>query len=219
MEKVGARTHTPQQLIEGLSRQLEAPLPGLSAQRRMAPYPRRLQPEPGTQPRHSAVLIPLYPAEGHIHVIFTVRAATLNHHSSEISFPGGTREASDPTLENTALREVAEEIALPPAHVTLLGALTPLYIPPSHNLVQPFVGWIAAPPPLHANPAEVAAILQLPLARFLEPEAVQHRTWLWKGERLQVPCYQIDTHCIWGATAMIFSELLTLISRNGTESA
>jgi len=194
-------------------------LPGKEAQRKMAPPLRSLDPEPGITPRPSAVLIPLLADQEQLSVILTVRQSSLNHHSSEISFPGGASEPDDANLVQTALREADEEIALTKESIEITGALTPLYIPPSHYLVHPVVGWISKKPRLRANPAEVDRILEVPIELLLKPETIQQQVWVHEGKQKTAPCYKVDGHCIWGATAMILSELLTLICRatEGTE--
>ena len=197
-------------------------LPGAAAQRRMAPLNRTLTPEPDVTPRQSAILMPLYPSDGEaederaraikIEVLFTLRAQALDHHSSEISFPGGGAERGDVTLRQTALREVAEELAIPPDAIHILGELTPLYIPPSRNLVHPFVGWMPALPPLAPDPREVAEVLRVPLAHLLDPQNIGTYVWRHNGRMYTAPTYQIDHRDpIWGATAMMLSELLALI--------
>ncbi len=195
-------------------------LPGAAAQRRMAPSNRTLIPEPGVNPRQSAILMLLYPSGGEgaqkveIEMLFTVRAPTLGHHSGEISFPGGGVECVDDTLRQTALREVEEELGIPPDVIRILGELTPLYIPPSRNLVHPFVGWMPALPPLDPDPIEVAEVLRVPLAHLLDPRNIGAYAWRYNGQMHTAPCYQIDHRDpIWGATAMMLSELLTVIEK------
>lgn len=209
-------------LIEDLARILATTaledLPGAAAQRRMAPSNRTLIPEPGVNPRQSAILMLLYPSGGEdereIEMLFTVRAPTLGHHGGEISFPGGGAEYGDDTLRQTALREVEEELGIPPAAIRILGKLTSLYIPPSRNLVHPFAGWMPALPPLASDPREVAEVLRVPLAYLLDPRNIGAYVWRHNGRMSTAPCYQIDHRDpIWGATAMMLSELLALIEK------
>jgi 8-oxo-dGTP pyrophosphatase MutT (NUDIX family) len=193
-------------------------LPGAAAQRRMAPSNRTLIPEPGVNPRQSAILMLLYPSGGEdereIEMLFTVRAPTLGHHSGEISFPGGGAECVDDTLRETALREVEEELGIPPDSIHILGELTPLYIPPSRNLVHPFVGWMPSLPPLDPDPIEVAEVLRVSLAHLLDPQNIDSYVWRHNGRMFTAPSYQIDHRDpIWGATAMMLSELLTVIEK------
>ncbi len=216
------RIHNAPALIEDLAQVLATTnledFPGAAAQRRMAPSNRALTPEPGVTPRQSAILMPLYPSgegrEIEVEVLFTLRAQALNHHSSEISFPGGGAEYGDDTLRQTALREVEEELGIPPDAIRILGELTPLYIPPSRNLVHPFVGWMPALPPLDPDPVEVAEVLRASLAHLLDPQNSGAYVWRHNGRMRSAPCYQIDhREPVWGATAMMLSELLALIEK------
>ncbi len=209
--------HDPERFVALLREALQRPLPGLEAQRAMAPRHRRLTPEAGVVPRTAAVLVPLFPDDEGVSLLLTRRAATLRHHGGEISFPGGGWEEGDTTLAATALREAQEEIGLPGSSVDLLGSLTPLYVPPSRNCVHPFVGWIGQLPPLRYNRAEVAQLLRVPLVACLRPNARQERTWWRDGRRYQAPGYGVNGFYIWGATAMVLSELLAVIRRIGEE--
>jgi len=222
MSPVQMRLRNAPAIIEELAHVLVtmhlADLPGAAAQRRMAPSNRTLTPEPGVTPRQSAILMPLYPSGGErkieVEVLFTLRAQALDHHSSEISFPGGGAERGDATLRQTALREVEEELGIPPDAIHILGKLTPLYIPPSRNLVHPFVGWMPTLPPLDPDPIEVAEVLWAPLAHLLDPQNIGAYVWRHNGRMSTAPSYQIDHRDpIWGATAMMLSELLTVIEK------
>lgn len=187
------------------------PLPGRPAQLLMAPKPRRFEPEPGVLPRPAAVLLSLFAQSGQIHIILIKRKLELHHHAGEISFPGGITEQQDADAIQTALREAHEEIGLAPETVEVLGLLTPLYIQPSQNMVQPVVGWLKHPPRLTPNPAEVALILQPPLMLFLQADTLQWQTQRRNGQTITIPGYQVGSEYVWGATAMILSELLSLL--------
>ena len=190
---------------------LQLPLPGRQAQQLMAPAPRRYDPEPGTTPRRSAVLLLLYPSASTIYIVMIKRRETHNHHAGEISFPGGAVEAQDSDIVATALREAYEEIGAPAESIDVLGLLTPLYIEPSDNLVQPVVGWLNALPNLKPQPAEVAQILSTPLTHFMRIETLRWQTLQQNGRTLTFPSYMLAEDYVWGATAMILSEMLSLI--------
>lgn len=201
----------PEHFKERLNRRLEGSLPGREAQKQLAPHPRHLTPPPDKVPRQSAVLIPLLAYREEVHLLLTVRTTTLNHHGGEVSFPGGAMELGDADLFQTALREAQEEIGLEPDAVTLLGQLTDLYIPPSNNLVHPFVGWLADVALLQANPLEVERIFCVPLRFLLNIENRQQEQWKLHGQTLSVPFYRVNGDKIWGATAMMLGELLVLV--------
>ncbi len=140
-------------------------------------------------------------------LLFTRRAVHLNTHGGQVAFPGGKREASDPDLLFTALRESEEEIALPPRRVNLLGRLSDVVS--LHGLrVTPWVGLIPPDLPLAADPNELDAIFEVPLALFLED--CRHHTDVipMNGRPLYVPNYHVDGQVIWGLSAMMLVELL-----------
>lgn len=184
----------------------------------MAPVPRQLDPPPGEALRESAVLIPLFLRQGEITVLLIERQQHLSYHAGEIGFPGGGREPQDATLIETALREAQEEIGIASAGIEILGELTPLYIPPSRHFVHPYVGWLNGTAQVRGNPGEVNAILEVPLCALVQPDAMRRQTWIRNGRTLMVPFFEYQQHQIWGATAMILSEMLALIRQSSKDS-
>ncbi|MBN1486507.1 MAG: CoA pyrophosphatase, partial [Anaerolineae bacterium] len=198
--------------IKKLKQALTQPLPGPKAQLEMAPQNLDLRLKPGVTPRKAAVLALLYPTkEQNLNLIFTQRTRTLHHHSGEICFPGGAVELTDRSLAYAALRETNEEIGIPAEQIEILGQITPLYIPPSKNLVYPFIGWTPILPQLHRNPDEVEKILHISLKTLLDPQIVTCYYKISLGQKCEILSYQVNGAAIWGATGMILSELLTII--------
>jgi len=163
----------------------------------------------GKDCREAGVLILLFPDGTTPQIVLTVRRDHLPDHAGQISFPGGQREPGE-SLRETALREAHEEVNLDPDRVEVLGALTPLYIPPSNYCVHPFVGAASEPPPLRPTDAEVGTILRVPLPHLLAPTTRTWETWTLHGNEVDVPFFDVDGHTVWGATAMMLAELLAL---------
>jgi 8-oxo-dGTP pyrophosphatase MutT (NUDIX family) len=160
--------------------------------------------------KEAAVLVPLFlDAAGALHVVFTERRADLRRHAGEISFPGGRRDAEDPGLPETALREAHEEIGLPPGAVELLGALQPTPTFVTDYAIYPFVGLIEPGLEWVLQEREVAQVLELPL------EAVRagygRRRLVRRGMPFRTDTYETGGHLIWGATARIVADLLDRI--------
>jgi len=199
--------------IELVRAALRGLLPGLEAQITMAPRPRPFSPPPGVKARQAGVLLLLYPMHGVLHLVLTVRTASLNHHSGQISLPGGGWEEEDASFQATALREAQEEIGIVTDTLELLGSLTPLYVPPSHNIVHPFVAHTPQRPAFQPDPQEVAELLEVPLRLLLDPATRREEDWMWRGEPLHVPFYAVGEHKVWGATAIILAEFLELVKR------
>ena len=199
-----------------LEKRLQLPLPGRSAQLKMSSLA-RMQELVRLFPSHdaiqSSVLILLYPAEGKTRLVLMLRPEYGGVHSGQISLPGGKYEDTDDSLTFTALREAKEEIGIDPGQVQILGQLTEMYIPPSNFMVNPVVGYQANRPEFHADPKEVAMIIEVNLDDLLDKKNIMMKKMNTRfGISLKVPSYFIDGNIIWGATAMILSEFTTLVA-------
>ena len=163
-------------------------------------------------PMQSAVLICLYPHENSIYTVLMLRPSEQGAHSDQVSFPGGRFEEADQTLEATALRETREELGIKSASLEIMGKLTPVFIPVSNYLVHPFVAASLHRPQFSLNRFEVKQIIEEEVGTLLN-EAIKGRgafvsALRWK---IEAPYYEVQQHKIWGATAMILSELETII--------
>jgi 8-oxo-dGTP pyrophosphatase MutT (NUDIX family) len=172
-------------------------------------------PPPGKAGRAAAVLVLLYPdGDGVARVVLTERASRDGHHSGEVSFPGGKAEPDDADLAATALREAAEEIALDTAGaaVRVVGLLDRFWIPVSDFEVTPVIAVADRRPLLRPSPAEVARIVEPPVARFL-PDAPIEMVERMVGEwPLRYGAYEVDGLSVWGATARILSQLGAILA-------
>lgn len=169
----------------------------------------RIQPHdrPG---RPAAVLVLLYPDEaGLARVVLTERTTRDGHHSGEVSFPGGKSEPDDADLVATALREAAEEVALDADAIGLrvVGLLEPFWIPVSDYAVTPVVALADRRPVLAPAPAEVARIVEPPIARFLPGAPIEIVERTVGGWPLRYGAYDVEGLSVWGATARILSQL------------
>jgi 8-oxo-dGTP pyrophosphatase MutT (NUDIX family) len=129
-----------------------------------------------------------------------------------MSFPGGAWEKKDGSLEITALRETREELGIT-GEITLLGSLTELYIPVSNFLVTPFVGWTNRKPEFDPDPSEVQYVIETTLEELSDPGNQDAETMFRHGQTIIAPYFRIGNEKIWGATAMMVSELLQLAAR------
>jgi 8-oxo-dGTP pyrophosphatase MutT (NUDIX family) len=162
--------------------------------------------------RLAAVLAPLYVRDGVPHLLLTRRAYTLSTHRGEISFPGGSRDPVDASLRETALREAYEELAIEPALVRVLGALPPVTATVSNFAVAPYLGWLPEGlPPLLPNPAEVAEVIEAPLAALAEPAIFHEERWSRGSLAHTVYFYDFGPYRVWGLTGRILHTLLALL--------
>jgi len=173
-------------------------------------------PPVGRAGRPAGVLVLLHPGDdGEARVILTERASRDGHHSGEVSFPGGKAELGDTDIAATALREAAEEVGLDAlaAGVRIVGLLERFSIPVSDFEVTPVVAIATRRPALTPSPAEVARIVEPPIARFLPgaPITIVERTI--RDWPLRYGAYDIDGLSVWGATARILSQLGAILAR------
>jgi 8-oxo-dGTP pyrophosphatase MutT (NUDIX family) len=201
--------------INALQLKINQGLPGEKAQYKMAPRIRKsmqhyLKQKPAY--KNSSVLILIYPKNNEWHIVLTERNVYPGTHSGQISLPGGQFEKQDQKLENTALRETEEEIGVSGSDITLLGALSKLYIPPSNFMVFPFVGYLNYQPVFKPDPGEVQSIIEIDVNSLQNPELKKEKPLkLSTGQIIQTPYFDIQGHTVWGATAMILSEFAELI--------
>lgn len=188
------------------------------AHKKMAPVERVFAfPEdnfPEISPRKAAVMMLFYPKNDQTHLVLILRNSYSGVHSSQIAFPGGKVELDDESLAHTALRETHEEIGIHPDQIKVIKAFTEIYIPPSNFLVAPFLGISHTELTFTEQIEEVAGIIELPLNELLKDETVVIRQMDTSyGENIDVPTFKIEEHFVWGATAMMLSELKEVLKK------
>lgn len=161
--------------------------------------------------KQSAVLVPIIRRESGHTVLLTLRADTLRHHKSEISFPGGRRDPGDASFAAAALREAKEEVGLPPEFVELLGYLDD-YPTLTGYRITPVVGLVTADFTLRIDPLEVAETFEVPLAHVLGADHFQRKTIRRGGINVPYLELRFGDHAIWGATAGILWNLRERLS-------
>jgi 8-oxo-dGTP pyrophosphatase MutT (NUDIX family) len=190
-------------------------LPGPEAQDRMSSRSRLsieeyLQRNPDY--RTSAVMLLLFPSGDFISSLLIERPSYEGVHSGQLALPGGRSEETDEDLLHTAIRETFEEVGVNVKREQVLGALTPIYIPPSRFLVHPFIAFLDERPEFIPDEREVESLLEVNLSLFLDEEVKQRRR-ITVGDNmfLEAPCYVIGDKILWGATAMMFSEMESIL--------
>lgn len=197
---------------EDLRRRLQKPLPGEMAHQKMASTARyRLGVKPNERTRRSAILICFYPYQHSIYLPLILRPQYDGVHAGQMAFPGGRMERIDENLTRTALREAQEEVGIRVSDVKVLGLLTELYIPPSNFYVQPVVGVLPYRPDFYPDPREVEAVVEVDLNTLLDETIVGDSQIEVRGLLVDAPFYQIQGYRVWGATAMMISELLMVL--------
>lgn len=159
--------------------------------------------------RPASVLLPFYPSPDGVRLILTRRTEALPSHRGEISFPGGRREEGE-TPEEAALREAREEVGIEPSAVALLGELDEVWSVGGY-LVRPFVGWLEEPPMLRPDPGEIAAIIEAPLHRLMDPGIHRVEQISARGRDFPVHYYDLDGEVIWGLTGGLVHRVVALL--------
>lgn len=181
--------------------------------RSAVPPQRRGRPSPvkelGASP--SAVLVPLYEHDDEPHVVLTRRSQSLRTHKGEVSFPGGRADPGETYVE-AALREAHEEVRLDPASVEPLGELDHLTTVTRKAYIVPVVGLIHGRPELERNPAEVDAVLHVPLSELMSPEVFREERWGHGESSRPVYFFELVGDTVWGATAALLRQLLALLT-------
>ncbi|MCF6132365.1 NUDIX hydrolase [Flavobacterium wongokense] len=159
-------------------------------------------------PKKAAVMMLFYPKKFQTHLALILRTSYNGVHSSQIAFPGGKVELEDFDLKQTALRETHEEIGVHPNSINVIRAFTEVYIPPSNYMVYPFLGYSHEELEFVLQEDEVAGMLEFPLADFLDDGILKTNPIKTSyADTIDVPGFQVNEHFIWGATAMMLSEL------------
>lgn len=209
-----------EEFITDIRTALRRPLPGTKAQFKMAPYERVLKAFAdkiiGKQRKESAVLCLFYPKNGEVYFTLILRNTYKGVHSAQVGFPGGKTEEVDRSLEETALRETEEEVGVNKQSIKVLGKLTDVFIPPSGYHVYPFVGYTNDAPQFIPDPKEVSKIIETPLRILMDESIVGRKKIAVSAIKIKVnyPFFDIQGETVWGATAMMLSELKELVKRD-----
>lgn len=196
-----------------LNQIVDAPLPGSKAHYKLAPVNREkldISKLDISKVKRAAVAALFFNLNDSPHLVLTLRNTYPGVHSGQISFPGGKKEEGDQNFKETALRETCEEIGIAKSQITLHRDLSELYIPPSNFLVQPFLGTIDSYPQFIAEEKEVNKILKLDFNKFLDYGSIRDSSIDMGKYSMKVPAFSIEEYTIWGATAMMISELREL---------
>ena len=214
----GIRTPLYKDFIENLQKAFDHPLPGEEAQYRMAPYERTLREEAmrsNSNPTPGAVLILIYPVNGVPHTILMLRTSYDGVHSSQVSFPGGKKDPDDESLKHTALREAKEEVGVSGAEVEVMGKLSQVFIPPSGFLATPFIGYVKEKPQFRPDPKEVDTLIEVEVSHITDERIVKKTDIRLHAQNITItaPYFDIQGHVVWGATAMMLSELKEILKK------
>ena len=192
-------------------------LPGEAIQLKMAPIERLIELKTKARElntaRRAGVLALFYPnSNKEACLILILRKTYKGVHSAQIGFPGGKVEQEDINIEATALRETEEEVGVSRDTVSVLKELTEIYIPPSNFFVQPFIAITSKTPNFIAQEDEVEELIEVPLSHFMDDAILTTKILSTSyANNIKVPAFLLNGHTVWGATAMMLSEVRELL--------
>ncbi len=161
-----------------------------------------------SNPKKASILMLFYPKNNKTHMVLILRAFYKGVHSSQIAFPGGKVEFFDANYRATALRETHEEIGIPSEKIEIIKDFTSIFIPPSNFMVFPFLGYCSEEIIFKIDPKEVSGTIELPIDLFLDDRILTSQIISTSYmDFMEVPGFKIEHNFVWGATAMILSEL------------
>jgi 8-oxo-dGTP pyrophosphatase MutT (NUDIX family) len=163
-----------------------------------------------TKSRPAAVLIPIFFKDDQAHLLFTKRTDYVEHHKGQISFPGGSRDAEDSSLEITALRETEEEVGIKIKDISILGQ-TDVFLTNTHFLITPFVGFYKYPYPYTINDGEIDRLIEIPLTHFFKEDIFKIKPYEKNGYKWRVPYYTYGKEIVWGVTGFLLSNFLSIV--------
>lgn len=201
-----------------LKRALQQELPGNNAHNKMLPPGRRLKSFDYelSSVKQSSVLVLIFPVNDKLYTCLTKRPSTMKYHPGQISFPGGKVEKEDVSAEMTALREAREEVGIDTSSIEVLGKLSDFYLEISKFSIQPFLAWSDQKPEFLLNSDEVEELVLFPLSDFIENENILETELQTLTGMLRVKYFPFNDKMVWGATAMILSELIEILKKQNS---
>ena len=206
-----------ERFIKSVSKIKNINLPGETSQFKMSPpFRKELIDENREKMKYAkraGVMALFYPDNKvETHLVLILRKTYKGVHSAQVGFPGGKYETEDPNLEYTALRETQEEVGVLMDTVEVLKPMTQLYIPPSNFTVAPFLGITHQTPNFIKQDEEVEDLIEVPIIDFLDDTNMTDvKVMTSLNIELEVPAFKLNGYVIWGATAMMMSELKDLL--------
>jgi len=200
-----------------LKNKLSNPLLGTSSHIKMVPQ-HRIQDfindkDNTLNAQKSAVLILFFHENDTLKMIVIRRSHYVGIHSGQIAFPGGRYEEEDENVMTTALREIHEEIGIPEDKIEILGRLSDIYVPPSNFLISVFVGYLTERPQYKIEKREVDEVIEIPFENFFKPDVRKEKDFYVNSLKAgsNAPYFDVTNAEIWGASAMVISELLDVL--------
>lgn len=208
-----------EKFLKSVSKIKNIPLPAETSHFKMVPpFRQELLKKQGNaikQAKHAGVLALFYPNKNNqTTFILILRNTYKGVHSAQVAFPGGKLETQDASLQDTALRETFEEVGVPIDTVQIVQKISQVYIPPSNFYVQPFIGITPNTPKFIKQDKEVEALIEVDLEHFLDHKSlISKKVKTSYSVEVEVPAFKLNNYVVWGATAMMLSEIKDLLKQ------
>ncbi|MDG1731294.1 MAG: CoA pyrophosphatase [Algibacter sp.] len=208
-----------EEFLKSVSKIKNIQLPAETSHLKMVPPFRRellkQQQEAIKKAKHAGVLALFYPdKKEQTKFILILRKTYKGVHSAQVAFPGGKLEAQDTSLQDTALRETYEEVGVPIEAVQVVRKISQVYIPPSNFYVQPFIALTQVMPKFIKQDDEVEALIEVSLKHFLDKQSlITQKVKTSYSVEVEVPAFKLNDYVVWGATAMMLSEIKDLLKQ------
>lgn len=207
------------EFLKSLSKIENISLPAEASQFKMAPPYRKelLQSRKNDikDAKQAGVLALFYPnTNNETTLVLILRKTYKGVHSAQVAFPGGKLESDDVSLKEAAIRETFEEVGVAISAIEIIKTLSYVYIPPSNFYVQPFLGIAKQTPQFIKQDDEVEAIIEVSLKHLLDESVVRKKMVNTSyGVEVEVPAFKLNGHVVWGATAMMLSEIKDMLKQ------
>ena len=208
-----------EEFLKSVSKIKNIPLPAETSHFKMVPPFRqellRKQEKAIKKAKHAGVLALFYPDEDiETKFVLILRKTYKGVHSAQVAFPGGKLETQDTSLKDTALRETFEEVGVPIEAVSIVRSISQVYIPPSNFYVQPYIGLTQTTPKFIKQEDEVEELIEIDLEHFLDDQSlITKKVKTSYSIEVEVPAFKLNDYVVWGATAMMLSEIKDLLKQ------
>lgn len=203
------------ELTSFLEKRVQLPMPGAAAHRLMTPKLADGAPvkmKHSTPPRKGGVLILLYQDGPDVYFPLIQRPQYEGIHSGQMALPGGRYEEGDEDQFFTAMRETEEEIGVPVDQIEIIGSLSEFFVAASNYLVLPAIGITRSMPTFTPEPREVDEVVPARVVDLIHPDTLKEKEIVVRNNyRLTCPYFDLENRTVWGATAMMLSELVAIL--------
>ena len=203
-------------LVGFLEKRTELPLPGTVAHQKMQPkmtngLPLKLKHD--QDPRKGGVLILFYQDAGKLRFPIIERTSYEGIHSNQMALPGGRYEEQDEDQVTTAIREAEEEVGVIANEIEIIGCLSEFFVAASNYMVLPVLAKVDHKPNFISQPREVAEIVLPSVDDLINPDKLLEKEIVVKGGfKMNCPYFDLEGKVVWGATAMMLSELVEILN-------